>query len=76
MTKPEEKCVFCGNSELITSKVAFPEKRRIMPVSMRRDGAPSFSDSEFVDFSVKRCSACGYVHLFHFPDRANKTTIE
>lgn len=76
MINPEEKCVFCGKNELITSKVAFPEKRRSMSVSMSRDGSPSFIDNEFVDFSVKRCAACGYVHLFHFPDPFKRTTIE
>lgn len=75
MTPTEEKCVFCGNGELVKSTVSFPEKRRALPVSMGRNGAPSYMESEFVDFSVKRCAACGYIHLFHFPDTFNKTTI-
>lgn len=76
MTNPEEKCVFCGNNELVTSNVSFPEKRQALPVSMKRDGSPSYIESEFVNFAVKRCTACGYVHLFHFPDNFNKTTIK
>lgn len=76
MATPEEKCVFCGNGELVESKVSFPEKRRALPFSPRRDGAPSYTESEFVDFSVKRCNACGYIHLFHFPDTFNRTTIK
>ena len=71
-----EKCVFCGCNELVNSKVSFPEKRQNLPVSLRRDGAPSYSENEYVDFSVKRCSACGYIHLFHIPDNFNKTTIK
>lgn len=76
MTNPEEKCVFCGNSELVTSNVSFPEKRQALSFSSRIDGGPSYRESEFVDFSVKRCTACGYIHLFHFPDRFKKTTIK
>jgi len=71
-----KKCIFCGNGELIDSNVSFPEKRQASPVSMRKDGSPSYSESEYVDFSVKRCSECGFIHLFHFPDVFSKTTIK
>lgn len=71
-----EKCVFCGNDQLVDSKVSFPEKRQSSAISMTRNGAPSYDEEEYVDFSVKRCSKCGYIHLFHTPKKFHKTTIK
>jgi len=72
----EGQCVFCGEGQLVASNVSFPEKRRQLPISMRRDGAASYIEEEFVDFEVKRCAACGFVHLFHFPADFRRTTIK
>ncbi len=70
-----EKCVFCGCAELISSNLSLPQKRSEMPVSLSRDGSPSYIESEYVEFAIKRCSKCHYVHLFHNPDPFKKSTI-
>ncbi|MCG3680124.1 hypothetical protein [Aliarcobacter butzleri] len=72
----EEKCLFCGHNNLEPSKVAFPQKRSAMSVSLRRDGEPSYIEDEYAEFDIKRCKSCGYIHMFFHPTPLSKSTIK
>ena len=72
----DEKCVFCGYQNLVPSKVAFPQKRQVKSISMRHDDQPSYIEDEYVEFDVKRCESCGYIHMFFQPAQFIKSTIK